>query len=288
MEALARAMPFEGFLGGLLIGVGAALMLLGAGRIAGVSGLAAGAVGLARSSATRNLCVAFIIGLPLGALTVAALSGPLVIRYSHTPWILIAGGLLVGFGSRTRFWMHKRAWRLRSLSSFAALARRHGSLHRDGRRNRCGDECVGRVMKNKQTIIGLLSGILFGVGLAVSGMCDPVRVRAFLDIGGAFDPTLAFVMAGALAPMAIAWRVQKRLAHPLTSTSFDLPATNTLDASLVIGAALFGVGWGIAGLCPGPAIAGLVLAPAQAALFVVAMAGGMAIHRVYQELRRNR
>jgi uncharacterized membrane protein YedE/YeeE len=143
-------------------------------------------------------------------------------------------------------------------------------------------------MKNKQTIIGLLSGILFGVGLAVSGMCDPVRVRAFLDIGGAFDPTLAFVMAGALMPMAIAWRVQKRLAHPLTSTSFDLPATNALDAKLVIGAALFGVGWGIAGLCPGPAIAGLVLAPAQAALFVVAMAGGMAIHRIYQELRRNR
>lgn len=100
MEALARAMPFEGFLGGLLIGVGAALMLLGAGRIAGVSGLAAGAVGLARSSAPRNISIAFIIGLPLGALTIAALSGPLVIRYSHTPWILIAGGLLVGFGSR--------------------------------------------------------------------------------------------------------------------------------------------------------------------------------------------
>lgn len=133
-------------------------------------------------------------------------------------------------------------------------------------------------MVKGQILIGLLSGILFGAGLAVSGMTDPSRVRAFLDIGGVFDPTLAFVMGGALLPMSIAWRVQRRLERPLAASEFDIPATTRLDLRLFAGAALFGIGWGIAGLCPGPAIAGLVLDPRHAVLFVAAMAGGMALY----------
>ena len=126
----------------------------------------------------------------------------------------------------------------------------------------------------------LVAGAIFGAGLALSGMADPQRVRAFLDIFGAWDPTLAFVMGGALVPMALAWTVQRRLARPVFADGFALPATRGIDAPLVVGAMLFGIGWGLSGLCPGPAIAGLALAPAQAGIAVVAMIAGMALHRL--------
>ncbi len=126
----------------------------------------------------------------------------------------------------------------------------------------------------------LIAGTLFGAGLAVSGMADPQRVRGFLDLFGTWDPTLAFVMGGALIPMAIAWRIQKRMPTPMVAERFALPTVRDLDPRLVGGAALFGIGWGIAGLCPGPAIADLAIAPVPAAIFVVAMLGGMILHRL--------
>lgn len=128
-------------------------------------------------------------------------------------------------------------------------------------------------------MIALLSGALFGAGLAISGMADPMRVRAFLDLFGAWDPTLAFVMGGAMVPMALAWAAQKRVDRPIAASDFALPETRAIDRKLALGAILFGVGWGIGGLCPGPAIASLALAPAAVAPFVLAMLGGMAIHR---------
>lgn len=132
----------------------------------------------------------------------------------------------------------------------------------------------------KQTMVALLAGLLFGAGLALSGMVDPWRVQRFLDVLGQWDPTLAFVMAGALVPMAAAWRVRRRLERPFIDAHFDLPGTDKLDARLICGAVLFGVGWGIAGLCPGPAVAGLAIAPASAAFFVVAMLSGMVLERL--------
>jgi uncharacterized membrane protein YedE/YeeE len=135
-------------------------------------------------------------------------------------------------------------------------------------------------MVNLRALIALISGVLFGVGLALSGMADPSRVRAFLDIAGAWDPTLAFVMGGAVIPMALAWRAKKRLTHPIAAPAFDVPEGRRLDTRLLTGAALFGIGWGIAGLCPGPAIAGLALNLPWAALFVAAMLGGMVLHRI--------
>lgn len=132
----------------------------------------------------------------------------------------------------------------------------------------------------KQTAIALAAGLLFGAGLAVSGMADPRRVRAFLDLFGAWDPTLAFVMGGAIIPMAIAWRIQRRMVAPAAVSRFDLPGTIKIDRKLAIGALIFGAGWGIGGLCPGPAIADLAIAPAPAALFIVAMLAGMAIHKL--------
>jgi len=131
--------------------------------------------------------------------------------------------------------------------------------------------------------LALVSGTIFGAGLALSGMMDPSRVRGFLDLFGAWDPTLAFVMGGALAVMAIAWLVQKRMERPLADARFSLPASTTIDARLVAGSAIFGMGWGLAGLCPGPALASLVANPARALTFVVAMVAGMALFHLADE-----
>jgi uncharacterized protein len=131
-----------------------------------------------------------------------------------------------------------------------------------------------------RTIIALITGLLFGAGLAFSGMADPARVRAFLDLFGNWDPTLAFVMGGATIPMAVAWVIKTKLAKPLAAPSFDLPGTARLDRPLAVGAILFGMGWGIAGLCPGPALADLGIAPLSALPFVIAMFAGMMVHRL--------
>lgn len=129
-------------------------------------------------------------------------------------------------------------------------------------------------------IASLASGTLFGAGLALGGMTDPARVRGFLDIFGDWDPTLAFVMGGAVIVMAIAWRIVPRMAEPIIAEQFHLPTKSDLTPRLIGGAALFGVGWGIAGLCPGPGIAALVIEPAAAAIFVIAMLVGMAAVRI--------
>ncbi len=126
----------------------------------------------------------------------------------------------------------------------------------------------------------LAAGLLFGAGLTISGMTDPQRVRGFLDLFGRWDPTLAFVMGGAVMVMAVAWRLRSRMRHPLFAEKFVLPGRSDLDARLILGSALFGIGWGLAGLCPGPAIASLALAPGAVLPFVAAMLAGMAIHRI--------
>ena len=126
----------------------------------------------------------------------------------------------------------------------------------------------------------LLSGVLFGAGLTLGGMTDPARVRGFLDLFGNWDPTLAFVMGGAVLVMALAWLIQPRLAKPVFADSFSLPTRRDLTPKLIGGSALFGMGWGIAGLCPGPAIAALVIEPFSAAIFVITMLAGMFVVRL--------
>lgn len=133
---------------------------------------------------------------------------------------------------------------------------------------------------NRALFVALLSGLLFGAGLAVSGMADPARVRAFLDVMGRWDPTLGFVMVGAMLPMIVAWRIKARIDQPLVGGGFHVPSTSKIDGKLVGGSALFGIGWGIAGLCPGPAIADLAVRPLPAALFVAAMLSGMLVNRL--------
>ncbi|MEE4152576.1 MAG: DUF6691 family protein [Erythrobacter sp.] len=131
--------------------------------------------------------------------------------------------------------------------------------------------------------IPAIAGAVFGAGLALGGMTDPARVRGFLDILGDWDPTLAFVMGGALFMMAVAWLVQPKLAKPLFATSFALPERRDLTPALIGGSALFGIGWGIAGLCPGPGFAALAIAPASALIFIAAMLAGMAALRLAEQ-----
>ena len=134
----------------------------------------------------------------------------------------------------------------------------------------------------------LLSGLLFGAGLSISQMTDPQRVRGFLDIFGDWDPTLAFVMSGAVVVMAIAWRIRDRMSQPLFANKFSLPDRSDLDGRLITGSVLFGIGWGVAGLCPGPAFAALALAPNSALPFVAAMIFGMLAEKVVLRSKRSR
>ncbi|ABC22515.1 YeeE/YedE family protein [Rhodospirillum rubrum] len=127
--------------------------------------------------------------------------------------------------------------------------------------------------------LGLLAGGLFGFGLALSGMIDPARVLGFLTLGsGAWDPSLMFVLGGAVGVATLGVGVGRRLSRPAFDDHFALPPTTGITRRLLLGAALFGIGWGLAGFCPGPAIAGLSLGLAPVAIFVGAMAIGMIVH----------
>lgn len=123
------------------------------------------------------------------------------------------------------------------------------------------------------------AGLLFGVGLAVSGMTLPSKVLGFLDVADDWDPSLAFVMAGAIGVHALLLRVIGRRRAPLFNASFSAPIAAGIERSLVLGAAIFGVGWGLAGFCPGPALVGAAAHAPSALLFVGAMAVGMLAHR---------
>ncbi len=132
----------------------------------------------------------------------------------------------------------------------------------------------------RNVLAALLTGAIFGAGLTLSDMTNPARVIAFLDLFGAWDPTLAFVMGGALVPSALAYLVTRRMRRPLLHTAFHIPENRTLDRQLLIGGAIFGLGWGLVGYCPGPALAGLALGAWQTWLFAGAMLAGMWLHSV--------
>jgi hypothetical protein len=126
-------------------------------------------------------------------------------------------------------------------------------------------------------LIAFAAGGLFGAGLFLSGMTDTAKVQGFLDLFGAWDPTLAFVMAGAMAPMALAWRLRARRSSALTGAALPPPPSPRIDRGLVLGSVAFGMGWGLAGLCPGPSIAALSYGGPGLGLFLAAMLAGMAL-----------
>lgn len=128
-------------------------------------------------------------------------------------------------------------------------------------------------------LVNFLVGLVFGAGLLVAGMSNPAKVLNFLDVFGSFDPSLAFVMGGAVAVAAIGFRLVLRRPRPLMAPAFDLPAKKSVDARLVAGAALFGIGWGLVGFCPGPAFTALAMLETGPFVFVAAMLAGMAAGR---------
>jgi uncharacterized membrane protein YedE/YeeE len=128
------------------------------------------------------------------------------------------------------------------------------------------------------SLASLAAGVVFGAGLALADMTNPAKVQNFLDVFGAWDPSLAFVMGTALVTSALGYRVARRRGAPLLASVFSLPDRSDLDLRLAAGAALFGVGWGLGGLCPGPALAGLLQGVPQFYVFVAAMLVGMWLH----------
>lgn len=131
----------------------------------------------------------------------------------------------------------------------------------------------------RTSLIALISGLLFGLGLAISGMFDPAKVLGFLDIAaiasGGWDPSLAFVMAGGLAVTVPAFQIARRWRQPVAAAEFQTPRAQGLDVRLLLGALLFGIGWGLVGYCPGPALAALAFAVPGTIVFVLAMVAGM-------------
>ncbi|MGC4060872.1 MAG: hypothetical protein QM749_08470 [Aquabacterium sp.] len=132
----------------------------------------------------------------------------------------------------------------------------------------------------------LLAGVLFGVGLGVARMSDPAKVQAFLDVAGAWDASLAFVMLGAVSVAFVGFRWVMRRGQPLWDTRFHLPASRAIDSQLLSGAALFGIGWGLTGYCPGPALSTLLTGNQEVWWFVPSMLAGAWLQRAWARHRQ--
>jgi hypothetical protein len=130
----------------------------------------------------------------------------------------------------------------------------------------------------------LIAGLVFGLGLTISEMVNPAKVLAFLDLFGNWDPSLAFVMGGALIVTAIGYRLVWTRARPVFADQFQVPGNRDIDTRLAVGAILFGMGWGLVGLCPGPAIAALTFGGPELYVFLAAMAIGMVVFEIIERL----
>lgn len=137
-------------------------------------------------------------------------------------------------------------------------------------------------------IYSLISGLIFGLGLIISGMTNPAKVIGFLDITGLWDPSLAFVMLGAIPIAYFAFRRAENNKRTLLGKAIQLPNKQNIDAPLLIGAMIFGLGWGLAGYCPGPAITSVLNGQSAPVIFVVAMLGGMFLYKMVNQLVQKR
>jgi uncharacterized membrane protein YedE/YeeE len=132
----------------------------------------------------------------------------------------------------------------------------------------------------KRVIVAFVCGLVFGAGLIVSQMSNPAKVIGFLDITGKWDPSLALVMGGAVAVFGVFYRLALRQGSPLLAPRFTVPEKDSLDAPLMVGALIFGVGWGLGGFCPGPAIVSAAFGDARVWAFVASMIAGMLVYRI--------
>lgn len=134
-------------------------------------------------------------------------------------------------------------------------------------------------------LIALIVGLVFGIGLIVSGMTDPAKVIGFLDLTGSWDPSLAFVMGGAILVGLVAFRVAGKRERSLLGEAMRLPTATRIDRRLVLGSLAFGAGWGLAGYCPGPALASLATGATEPLVFTVAMVAGMGLFELLERFR---
>jgi len=137
-------------------------------------------------------------------------------------------------------------------------------------------------------VVSLIAGVVMALGLCVSQMINPAKVIGFLDVFGRWDPTLAFVMVGALLVSMISFRFALKREKPICGECYSLPNKQEIDAPLVAGAILFGIGWGLSGFCPAPAVASLAFGLPQSVIFVLAMSAGMMLYRFVFESRRGK
>jgi len=135
-------------------------------------------------------------------------------------------------------------------------------------------------------VMSLVSGLLFGIGLTLSDMINPQRVLGFLDVAGSWDPTLAFVMGGALLVTFPAFHLVKKFGKPVCAAQFQIPTNKVIDTKLVTGSAMFGIGWGLVGFCPGPAIAALVTLQADVLIFGGSLLVGMVLFQVWDAMAK--
>lgn len=137
-------------------------------------------------------------------------------------------------------------------------------------------------------VVAALAGLLFGLGLIVSGMANPAKVLGFLDLAGPWDPSLALVMAGAIAVGVVAFALARRRARSWLGEPMQLPRSRTIDRRLVLGSVAFGVGWGLAGFCPGPALVATAMGQGKAIVFTAAMLAGMLVFEAVEGWRGRR
>src|SRR5690606_6137362 len=183
---------------------------------------------------------------------------------------------------RRPFWrrLHVGPWRLRACTPLAALDRRHPDLHGFDGAHRLRCPSPSRRLLMARILSALIAGLIFGAGIAISGMINPAKVLNFFDFAGTWDPSLAFAMGGALVVTAIGYSFTLKRPAPLFDKTFHLPTARKLDLPLVAGSAVFGIGWGITGFCPGGAVPALGLGHGDAWLFVGSMIGGIALARL--------
>ena len=131
-----------------------------------------------------------------------------------------------------------------------------------------------------QIVTAFVTGLLFGLGLILSGMTDPTKVTGFLDIAGTWNPSLIFVMGGAILVAMVAFRIAGTRTHALLGGAMHLPTARQIDKRLILGGVIFGIGWGLAGYCPGPALASLATGGSKPLIFVLAMLAGMATYEI--------
>jgi uncharacterized membrane protein YedE/YeeE len=140
----------------------------------------------------------------------------------------------------------------------------------------------------KVALTSFVSGVVFALGLGISGMTRPIKVIGFLDFFGNWDASLAFVMLGAIGVYFVAYRLSRTMRSPILAPGFSIPTRTDLDPRLIVGAALFGAGWGLSGFCPGPAITSLASGAAPVVVFVASMAAGIYLHGWFSQLELSR